>query len=167
MAPRPSGSGVRRSTAGVTLIEMIIVAALIGILAALSFPGVAAGIDSMRLGSAAASVATFLNAGLNRADRRQHAIEITILPAARMLRMVSPDVDFYREVQLADEIAILAVLPPVPGFTHDAPRQFLIHPAGTVPRLGVVLGNRRGDRRIVSVDPISGVPQVTRPGEAQ
>ena len=84
-----------------------------------------------------------------------------------MLRMVSPDADFYREVQLADEIAILAVLPPVPGFTHDAPRQFLIHPAGTVPRLGVVLGNRRGDRRIVSVDPISGVPQVTRPAEAQ
>jgi hypothetical protein len=30
----------------------------------------------------------------------------------------------------------------------------------------VVLGNRRGDRRIVSVDPISGLPRVERP-EAQ
>ena len=145
---------------------MIIVAALLGIMAALVFPAVAAGIESMRIGSAATSVATFLNAGLNRADRRQHAVEITILPAERTLRMASPDADFFREVQLSEGIAILGVLPPIPGSEVTAPRRFLVHPAGTVPRLGVVLGNRRGDRRIVSVDPISGVPQVTRPVEA-
>jgi hypothetical protein len=40
----------------------------------------------------------------------------------------------------------------------------IVLPGGTVPRLGVVLANVRGDRRLVQIDPITGVPRIERPG---
>ena len=42
----------------------------------------------------------------------------------------------------------------------DAPRSFLLMPGGVPPRIGVQLRNRRGARRIVRIDPITGVPQI-------
>jgi prepilin-type N-terminal cleavage/methylation domain-containing protein len=148
---------------GITLLEMLIVVGLIALLAGISYPAMTAGIDSLRIGSAASSVVTFLNSGLNRAERRQHAVEFTIVPTERLLRMASAEPGFVRELRMPDGVAILAVLPPVPMLEEAAPRQFLVYPAGAPPRIGVVLGNRRGDRRIVSVDPITGVPRVERP----
>ena len=53
------------------------------------------------------------------------------------------------------------MLPPLPQET-DAPRRFLLYPGGAIPRFGVEIANRRGARRIVRVDPITGVPQVER-----
>jgi hypothetical protein len=145
---------------------MLVVVLLISLLVGISYPAMTAGIDSLRISTAASSIVSFLNAGLNRAERRQHAVEFTILPAERMIRMASADPGFIRDLRLPDGVIILAVLPQAPSLDETAPRQFLVHPAGTVPRMGVVLGNRRGDRRIVSVDPISGVPRIER-GESQ
>jgi hypothetical protein len=57
-------------------------------------------------------------------------------------------------------VRIAGILPPAP-FGDERGRQFLIVPGGAAPRMGVVLENRRGTKRMVSVDPITGVPQVT------
>jgi hypothetical protein len=63
---------------------------------------------------------------------------------------------------MPDGVAILGVLPTVPVLDEGAARRFVVYPGGTAPAIGVVLGNRHGARRIVQVDPISGVSRITR-----
>src|SRR5438046_1929661 len=67
-------------TRGVTLMELLIVMAIIGLLAGVSFPAITAGLESIKLTSATDSLASFLNGAVNRAERRQQAIELIILP---------------------------------------------------------------------------------------
>ena len=140
---------------------MVIVVALLALLAAISYPSLSSGIDSLRITAAADSTASFLNNALNRAERRQHPVEIAILPAQRSLILTSPEPGFLRQLTLPEGVAILSVLPALPA-DEGAPRRFLVYPNGTVPRIGIVLANQRGARRIVSVDPITGVPSVER-----
>ena len=60
------------NNAGITLIELLVVVAIIGVLAGISYPSVAAGIDSVRMRSATDSVASILNGAVDRAERRRH-----------------------------------------------------------------------------------------------
>jgi hypothetical protein len=62
---------------------------------------------------------------------------------------------------MPDGVRILGVLPPLVVETGQ-PRRFIVYPGGTVPRFGVELANRKGARRIVRIDPITGIPQVER-----
>jgi prepilin-type N-terminal cleavage/methylation domain-containing protein len=145
----------------VTLIEMLIVVALIGLLAGITFPAVSAGLDSLRLNSASDSLVNFLNAGLNRAERRQEAVEVTISKTDNALWLHSSELGFVRKLELPEGVRIVGVTPRLPQ-AEEGPRQFFLYPGGALPRLGVEIVNRRGDRRVVSVDPITGVPQIQR-----
>lgn len=147
---------------GVTLIEMMMVVMLFSLLAAISYPSITAGLDSVRLVSAADSVVSFLNYGLTHAERRQLPVELAIDKNDATLRMTSPEPGFQRRLQMPDTIRIQAILPELPQDTDaQQPRRFLLLPGGTVPRLGVVLANGRGTLKTVRVDPITGAPQVT------
>ncbi|HUS05131.1 MAG TPA: prepilin-type N-terminal cleavage/methylation domain-containing protein, partial [Bryobacteraceae bacterium] len=149
----------RVHSAGVTLIEMLVVVALIGLVAAVSFPSVTSGIDSIRLRSATDTVVSFLNAGLNKAERQRQPVEITISKADNTLAMRSLDPGFFRSVQMPEGITIVRLWPEIQGL-EETSRSFLLYPDGVVPRLGVELANRRGVHRVVRVDPITGVPLV-------
>ncbi len=140
---------------------MLIVVALIGLLVSITFPSVSSGVDSLRLISASDSLVSFLNGALLRAERRQQVVEVVITRADNTLTMRSSEPGFLRQLVLPEGVAILRLLPEIPG-DPDQPRQFLLYPGGTPPRIGAVLANRRGARRLVSVDPITGVPRVER-----
>lgn len=152
-----------RSAAGVTLVEMLIVVALIGLMIGISFPSVSSGLDSLRLAAAADSVASFLNQALNRAERRQEVVEITISKAERALHSRSAEPGFDRKLELPQGISIVAVLPEPPQ-PDDGPRRFLVYPGGTPPRAGIEMANSRGVHRIVRIDPITGVPRIEQAG---
>ena len=79
---------------GVTLVEMLVVVSIIGLMAAVSFPSVTSGLDSIRLQSAADSVASFVNAAANRAERRQEVTELVIDPKANRLALYSTEPSF-------------------------------------------------------------------------
>jgi prepilin-type N-terminal cleavage/methylation domain-containing protein len=146
---------------GVTLIELLIVVALVGLLAGISFPSVSAGLETLRLTSAGGSLASFLNGALSRAERRQQPIEITIDTQENVVLAQSAGPGFLRKLEMPDGVRILEVLPPLVVETGQ-PRRFIVYPGGTVPRFGVELVNRKGARRIVRIDPITGIPQVER-----
>src|SRR5215469_9024913 len=146
---------------GVTLVELLVVVALISLMAGIAFPALTSGIDSLRLNAAANAIVSFLNSGLDRAERRQQMVEITVSKSG--LEMHSTIKEFERKLALPDGIAITHVLPELEDQDPTAPRTFVLYPGGTVPGFGIQLINRRNVERIVRVDPITGVPRVERP----
>jgi prepilin-type N-terminal cleavage/methylation domain-containing protein len=144
---------------GVTLIEMLVVATIIGLLAGVSVPAASAGIDSVRLASATQSVASFLNAAVDRTERREEPIEVVISPSENLLTLVSNDPGFTRELKLPDGIVLEAVLPALPEGA-DPVRRIVLMPGATVPGIGIQIANRHGARRIVRLDPMTGFPRV-------
>lgn len=147
---------------------MLMVVTLISLMAAISYPSVTAGVDSLRINGAADSIAALMNLSLSRAERRQTGVEFTILPAEQAVVMVPADPTGAQRIDMPDGVVIEAVYPLVPGYDPRLPRQFFLMPGGAPPRITVVLLNGRGSRRIVSVDPVSGTPQIRRlgPGES-
>jgi len=137
---------------------MIVVMAIIGLIAAIAFPSFSSGLESIRLVSATDSIAAFLNGGLDRAERHQHPVEITISPADQSLTMRSTEAAFVRTITLPQGITITRVLPPAPfNNVEDTARRFYLYPAGAVPAIGVEVADQRGRRRIVRVEPTTGV----------
>jgi type II secretory pathway pseudopilin PulG len=142
---------------------MLVVAAIIGIITAISFPSASAGIDSVRLVSATDSVAAFINSAVNRVERRQQPIELEISLRENRLSLYSTEAGFTRELKMEDGIAIEAVLPtvgPTVGDDGGGVRRFILMPGATVPGIGIRIANRRGARRVVRLDPMTGFPRV-------
>jgi competence protein ComGC len=147
--------------AGITLVELMVVVAIISLMVGISFPAITSGVDSLRLNAATNGVVSFLNAGMNRAERRQQVVEITISQAENTLFMRSTEPGFSRKLDMPEGVSIVRVLPELLT-DSGGPRSFLLYPGGAIPRFGVQLVNRRNVERIVRVDPITGVPQVER-----
>jgi len=157
-----AGKSKNRRTRGVTLIELLVVVALISLMVGISFPAITSGIDSLRMNAATNGIVSFLNLGLDRAQRRQQMVEITVSKPANSLEMRSTQAEFYRKLEMPDGVSITHVLPELPD-NPDAPRTFDLYPGGTVPGFAIQLINRKNVERIVRVDPITGVPRVERP----
>ena len=151
-------AGRTNSRRGVTLVEMLVVVTLIALVAGLSYPSVASGVDSLRLRSASDAIISFLNTALDRAERRQQVVEIWISPRENSMIARSADLGFVRRLDLAEPIRIIAVQPAIPE-NPDQPRRFLLYPGGAVPRISVEIANKTGRRLLVSVDPVTGVPR--------
>jgi len=147
---------------GITLVELVVVMVILGLLAGITFPSVASGLDSLRLSTAGNSLVGFFNAALNRAERRQQAVEITISKADNTLSLRSVEPGFSKTLELPDGVVIRAVLPEWPQGEEQAVRHILVYPGGALPCCGVEIATRKGERRIVRVDPITGVPRIER-----
>jgi prepilin-type N-terminal cleavage/methylation domain-containing protein len=158
----PTSSAGKISSRGVTLLEMLIVVGIISLIAGLTYPSLTAGVDSLRLNAASRSIVSFFNTGLNRAERRQQAIQITIDQTGNFLFMRSTDPSFAQKLAMPDGVTIIKVLPEQQT-EEVVPRTFMLYPGGTVPPFGVVLQNRRNQVRLVQLDAITGVPQVSEP----
>lgn len=152
----------RSATSGVTLIELLIVVALIGLLAAISFPAVTSGIETLRLNAAIQSTVSFLNSGLNRAERRQQAVEVAISKPENVIWLHSTELGFERRLEMPEGVSITKVFPPIEDANTDGVRRFLLYPGGSVPGFGVQLENRKGIARVVRVDPVTGVPLISK-----
>ena len=150
----------RRTQSGLTLVEMPIVVSIIGVMIGIAFPSITSGIDTLRIRSASDEIVSTLVSAMNRADRRQIAVEIVVDRASNRIFAASADPGYRRELAMPEGVTIEHVLPLIPNLGENLPRQFMIHPGGTVPRLGLEIKNRRNLRMLVSVDPITGSAQV-------
>jgi prepilin-type N-terminal cleavage/methylation domain-containing protein len=145
---------------GVTLIEMMVVVAIIGMIAAISAPSVSSGLDSVRLSTATESIASFLNSAGDRAERHQEPVEVVISVKENRLRLLSGESGFTRELKLPDGISIEAILPKEGVEGSEEGRRLILMPGGAVPGIGVQVVNQHGGRRIVRLDPMTGFPHV-------
>jgi prepilin-type N-terminal cleavage/methylation domain-containing protein len=149
----------RQIERGVTLIEILIVMAVIGLIAGLSYPAVSSGLDTLRLRSTSDAIVSFLNIALDHADRRQQAVEVIVSPRESILVSRTADLGFMRRLDLPVQLRIVSVQPPLPTVLDpEEPRSFLLYPGGSVPRIGIEISTPQGRRRLVSVDPITGSP---------
>jgi prepilin-type N-terminal cleavage/methylation domain-containing protein len=151
----------RPGESGVTLIELLIVLTLMALVTGISYPSAAASIESLRLRSVSDSVVSFLNTAIDRAGRRQQVIELWIAPKDGVLIARSPDLEFSRRLDLPDGYHILAVMPPA-EVSATEPRRFLMYPGGTVPRIGIEIANRAGNKRMISIDPFTELTRATK-----
>src|SRR5215472_2744476 len=158
-----AGRTTRRS--GITLIELVIVMAIIGLIVGISYPAVANGLESVRLASATDSVASFINSAVNRSERRQEVFELVI--SVNSIVLHSTDAGSERALELPDGITIQPGAQEVPEADPQAAQHFILMPGGTVPRVEVLVANRRGSKRIVRLDPMTGVPRIEIPGQQQ
>ena len=162
------GKASRAAVRGVTLIEMLVVMTIIGLIAGISIPSVAAGIDSVRVSTASQSIASFLNAALTHADRRQQPVELVILPKENRLAMYSNEPGFERELKMPDGIAIEAVLPKIDDSTDmQEGRRVILLPGATAPGIGVQIANSHGARRLIHLDPMTGFPKIESVGKSE
>jgi type II secretory pathway pseudopilin PulG len=141
---------------------MMVVVAIIALIVAVSAPSMSAGLDSVRMTSAADSVATFLNGAVNRAERRQEPMELVISLKENKLDLYSNEPGFTRELKLPEGILIHAVLPKSGDDDPEELRRLILMPGASVPGIGIELANRRGGRRIIRLDPMTGFPRVER-----
>ena len=159
--PTSSVGATRNNRRGVTLIEMLVVMALIALVAAMSAPSVSAGLDTLRLRSTSDAMIGFLNTAVTRAETRQQVVQIVISAADGTLTAMSADKGFQRTLTVERPVKILSVQPGLSGNDADQNqvRRFLVYPGGSVPKIAIEIGNAQGRKRLVSIDPITGVPQ--------
>jgi type II secretory pathway pseudopilin PulG len=131
---------------------------LIAIVAGLTFPSAAAGVDSLRLRSASDRIVNFLDTAIERAGRRQQVVELRIAPAENALSARTADLTFDRTLAIPDFIRITSIEPEVAAGDSGEQRRFLIYPGGTAPRIRIQLESKDGRKRRVTVDPLTGMP---------
>jgi type II secretory pathway pseudopilin PulG len=139
------------------LLELLVVVTLMAIVAGLSYPSASAGVDSLRLRSAADRVVAFLNTAMERSERRQQVVEIRIAPAENALAARSADASFERTLEIPDAVHMISIEPALAGDPAEQ-RRFLIYPGGTAPRISIELESKDGRKRRVTVDPLTGMP---------
>ena len=75
--------------------ELMVVLAIIVLVVGISFPSTMAGLANIRLASATGSIAAFLNAGMNHAERRQQPVKLTVSIPENSLAMRSPEPGYF------------------------------------------------------------------------
>ena len=152
-----AGRTRNNAEAGVTLLELLLVVTIIALLAAVTFPTASAGLDSLRLRTSAQRVMSLLNLALDRADRIQQVVEIRISPEENAISARSSDLSLNRTVEIAAPIHITSAGEALATGATESQRRYLLYPGGTPPRISIELESSAGRKRVVAVDPLTGM----------
>ncbi len=157
---------------GITLLELLVVAALASILLAVVFPSVRSGLSTLELHSSARRLAAAAKYARDQAIYRQSFFQLEIDTESGTISVIDMDRDattetnatgqsgsvIRRSFELPATVRIGEILPD----EGDAPsriRRFLFSPDGGSDPFQVVLENPR--RKVqVSTDPLTGFPKV-------
>jgi prepilin-type N-terminal cleavage/methylation domain-containing protein len=147
---------------GVTLLELLIVLAIVSLMVGLTMPSIGPGLDAIRLRSATGGVVGFLSEAMTRAERRQVPVEILIPRGGDRLAAHTIFPGWKTELVLPEGVRVSEIYPvlisgPVPI------RSIVLEPGAAFPRVGVELSNNRGQRRLIRIDPVAGTPIVEAP----
>ena len=134
-----AGNSRRR---GVTLIEMLVVVAILGVMTAIAYPSMTAGLDTLRVNAACDEIASALNAAVTHAERRSETVEIHA--GGHRFEIIAPS--------LRRRVAL--------GEIECEERTLFIEPGGVAPGAPLIVRGPRGAIKSVRVDPITRVAEV-------
>ena len=154
---------------GVTLLELLVVAALASILLAVVFPSIRSGLGTLELRSAARRLAAAARYARDQAVHKQRFFQLEIDTASGTISVIDINTNMNdtgetasvrrRSFELPAAVRIGEILPD----EEDAPsrtRLFLFSPDGASDPFEIVLENPRRQVQ-VSSDPLTGFPKVT------
>ena len=141
---------------GLTLLELMVAMALAGMIMAISFPSLTAGLDGVRLQSSGRRIAAFVNAARERVERDQVPVEVVI--ESNRLQAVAVDSSWERTLDLGDGVEV-----PAPDGEEKARRRFVLLPGVPPPRRRIPVRTSRGRTLSVELNPLTGVPQIESP----
>lgn len=142
--------------AGITLLELLVAMAIAGMIMAISFPSVTAGLDGVRLQATARRVAAFVNVARGRADREQLPVEIQIDLSRNRISAVTANGQWERSLEIEEGVRLAAVWPEAESRT----RRFIVIPGVPAPRFRLQLDSSRERSLTVALDPLTGTPQI-------
>ena len=152
-------------SAGITLLELLVAMAIVGMIMAISFPSVTSGLDGVRLQATGRRVAAFINVARGQADRDQLPVEFQIDLNRNQVGAASADGRWERTLELAEGVRITAVWPALEGAENETRiRRMILIPGVPPPRFRVQLETNRGRSLMVAVDPLTGTPQFEASG---
>jgi type II secretory pathway pseudopilin PulG len=140
------------SRSGVTLAELLVVTVIVTAMIGIAFPALTAGLDAVRISSAASSVASFLTSAMNRVQRREQTAAIVVKPKENMLAVYGADSDGQPREKFT--------MPPGISIEGEQDRRFVLYPGGAFPRIAIVLRSEKGLQRSIEIDPITAVPTI-------
>jgi general secretion pathway protein H len=138
---------------GYTLIETVVVLAVLALAAAVVAPAVGRGLDAIRLRAEAAGVASFLRAARERAIAQHRTLEVGVADAGRALVLTASRPDPGRE----DERLVRRLSPLVRLAAEPAPARAVVFFAHGLSSGGRLVLERAGAAVYeVRVDPLTG-----------
>lgn len=151
---RPPGN--TRREAGVTLLELVLVIALLSLAAGLVAPGVGRGIDEWRLRSAAERLAQIIRYARIRALYEQRYYLVEIRSGKNQVLVREPVSGLARAYALPSDVQVGEEQNPA----APAVVRLLIPPSGALEERTLWLRNRRGSEWRIHLDFLLGIPEV-------
>lgn len=139
-----------RSRAGISLIELLIVMAIVGLMLGIAYPNVSSGLDGIRLKANVSRAGAFWSAARQRADRFHEVVQVTVDPKANELRALAADSTWREAYQLDESIRIAGLQEPV---------RYLIYPGTPSPKFELRLTSTSGGSSGLRVNILTGVPE--------
>jgi general secretion pathway protein H len=148
--------GRSRTISGVTLMELLVVAALAAVLLAIVFPSIRAGMGTLELRSSAQKIAAAAKFARDQAVYRQAPVELEIDSEHKTVSLIDSNGQT-RSFELPAGVIVAKVLP---ASDQGGPkRTFLFSPDGSSMGFGVILANAHRSMR-VTTDALTGFPKI-------
>jgi type II secretory pathway pseudopilin PulG len=144
----------RTTSSGITLVELLVVVALIGLMVSITFPTLTAGLDGFRLRAAVDHAGTFFHQARVQADRRQQAVQVTADTEANQLRALAVDASWRDTLDFANGVRIVQ-----PPGRHS----WLLYPGAPPPQVRLLLEAQTGGQRGLSINIFTGVAEDWKP----
>jgi type II secretory pathway pseudopilin PulG len=151
----------RKVSGGITLVELMVVTALVAVMLSIAFSSAGAGLDLIRLRSAADSVAAILARSMNRVERAQEPVEIVFNRDAGTVSARGVSAGWKQDLKLAEGITLTVL--PAPPYEDFGERTIVLMPGAAFPGVAIELANRHGQRRRVRIDPVAGAAVAEAP----
>ncbi|MBI1354897.1 MAG: prepilin-type N-terminal cleavage/methylation domain-containing protein [Acidobacteria bacterium] len=149
--PRFSVAGSRLpATAGLSLIELLIVMAIVGLMLGIAYPNVTSGLDGIRLKTSVSRAGAFWAAARQRADRFQEVVQVTVDPKANEVRALGAETGWKDALRLDASIHIAGL---------KQAQSYLLYPGTPSPQFELFLEADSGGRSGLRVNLLTGVPE--------
>jgi prepilin-type N-terminal cleavage/methylation domain-containing protein len=141
---------IRSTVSGITLVELLVTVAIIGLMLSISYPTLTTGLDGFRLRAAVDRAGTLFQQARLEADRRHQPVQLTADPISNQLRALAVDSSWRETLEFAEGVRIAQ-----PG----EQRNWMLFPGTPPPQVRLLLEAQTGGRRGFSINVFTGVAE--------